>query len=794
MQQSALLFQKINNRDVRMKRSTLLTGDGYLLVDQEAEPTIDEKLGTPKLLGCMRLEETSDTLRGVMSDFIRAGLFRDRCYLIGRSGHSQIGLDVDFLNDPPEVDSRRRRIDIPVQLTSLNPHIPDTLFSEIKAMTDSNRRLTIGRLFIPMQPPLSREDIEAAAVANQLRLPARATIDVNGLVTMPLENIRYLLSNTLLIAGQNAQIVLHESKEGLSLIQYVSRSGLPAFFEPGDFLCSAINISLGSYCALIDREVTDTGVFHLAARLLDAVRTSGINIPRQVELYNGSDRAIAPDSLLLKLHLFPADQATARVAARLLTAERAKKIMLTGVDFAEATDIFNLDICEALFDNLSSDPTERGNYGRILTRSKCIDIQRELLENEWHETAQNRLIYEVVRGTITAGIHRGDQIIPDLRGFVESLELVGGAQTLRKVFVAHEFPSTDTLRVLKRNNVGVFVGRSIRLAETSFLEQSCTPPAPNNNIYFGQTTYETFCDLSSREGARFYMIFGEGRQRHVREFHRGFWMTRKGKEKIANVHTIIAMFGSHVEGTEAVLTEQIHQFFDRLLSVPGINGSFAICHGSGPGVMRIADEAAAAQSILRIGIGIDSEKIGQRANLRPPVLLNFNNSARHMRQNLLDRTSLFKIYNIGGMGTLEELLIAITNLKLFESLPAPHIFVDPFGLGDNGAHLWQSTLTQLKTAASQKTIGAHNVRLAPTWVPNFCHAVKDYEEVLAIIADFVRDPIAYWEKTSICDRDLLQACDNAERAGVTIPPYLQQAIGEIRNRTVLNPGSGSGQE
>jgi predicted Rossmann-fold nucleotide-binding protein len=681
-----------------------------------------------------------------------------------------------------------------VQLNSLNPHIPDTLFSEIKAMVDSNRRLTIGRLFIPMHPPLSRGEIEAAAAANQLRLPSRASIAADGLVTIPLENTRYLLSNTLLTAGQNAQIVLHESKEGLSLIQYVSCTGLPALFEPGDFLCGAINISLGSFCALIDREVTETGVFHLAARLLDAVRTSGISVPRQVELYNGSDRAIAPASLLLKLRLFPADHTTAKVAARLLTADRAENIMLTGVDFAEATDIFNLDVCETLFDNLSSDPAERGNYGRILTRSKCIDIQRELLENEWHENAQNRVIYEVVRGTITTGVHRGDQIIPDLKGFVESLELVGGAQNLRKVFVAHEFPSTDTLRVLKRNNVGVFIGRSIRLSETSVAEQTCRPLLPNNNIYFGQTTYETFCDLSSREGARFYMIFGDDREQHVREFHRGFWMTREGKEQIAGVHTIIAMFGSHVEGTEAVLTEQIHQFFDRLCAIPEIDDCFAVCHGSGPGVMRIADDAAAAQNILRIGIGIDSEKIGQRANLRPPVMLNFNNSARHMRQNLLDRTSLFKIYNIGGMGTLEELLIAITNLKLFESLPAPHIFVDPFGLGDNNSHIWQSTLAQLKTAASRKSIGTHDVRLAPAWVPNFCHAVRDYEAVLAIIADFVRDPTAYWEKTGICDRDLLQACDNAVRAGVTIPPYLQRAIQAVRDRARRGSGSVSAQD
>jgi hypothetical protein len=473
---------------------------------------------------------------------------------------------------------------------------------------------------------------------------------------------------------------------------------------------------------------------------------------------------------------------TTRIATRLLSGSRARKIMQDGVDFADATSIFDITVCDSLFDTLSSEPTERGNYGRILTRSKVIDIQRELLENEWHESAQNRVVYEAVRGTIISGVHHGEQITPELREFVESLELVGGAQNLRKVYVGHEFPSTDTLRVLKRNNVGVFIGRSLRFHEIPTNGYPLQPLSAQNNIYFGQTTYESFCDLSGREGARFYLIAGEGGERHVREFHRGFWMTREGKEKIANVHTVVAMFGSHVDGTAEVLTEQIYCFFEELSAVPEIGGCFAVCHGSGPGVMRIADDAAADQGILRIGIGIDSEKIGQRANLRPPILLNFNNSARHMRQNILDRTSLFKIYNIGGMGTFEELLIAITNLKLFQSLPAPHIFVDPFGLGENGTHLWASTLAQLKTASSLKTIGSHVVRLAPAWVPNFCHVVRGYEDVLAIIAAFARDPVSYWEKAGIPDHDLLQAFDNALQAGVIIPPYLREAMRNVRSR------------
>ena len=764
-----------------MKRPPLLTEDGYLLLDPQTEPTIDAKLGVPKLAATLRFEETSDTTRGVVSDIMAAGHLRQHCSLIGRSGHSQIGLDLDFGDDMPEIDTRHKRIDVPVYLFSLNPNIPDILFAEIQSMADRNRRLTAGRLFIPMAPPLGRAEIEEAAARHYLLLPAGATIDEQGVITLPLEDIRYLLSNTLLTAGQNIQIVLSESKQGLGLIQYPSRCGLPSSLVPGDFLCGAIRISLGPYSALIDRELNEPGVFHLAARLLDAVRTSGIKVPRQVEIYNGSDQAVDPETLQVKVRLFPTDLLTTEMTKRILTTTQARRIMEEGVDFADATGIFDLTISAALFDNISPTATTRGDYGRILTRSKSIEIQWELQEDEWHETAQNRIVYESVRGTITSGVHQGDQINPELRRFAESLDLVGGAHNLRKVFISHEFPATDTLRVLRHNNVGVFIGQSIRQSETQ--ENGCHPlPLPPDNVYFGGATYETFCEMSCREDVRFYMIFGQDRERHLREFHRGFWMTREGKERIAETHTMIAMFGSHIDGTEGVLSQQIHDFFEQLRAVPEIGDHFAVCHGSGPGVMKIADDTAADLGILRIGVGIDSERIGQRANLDPPILLNFNNSARHMRQNILDRTSLFKIYNIGGMGTFEELLIAVTNLKLFESLPAPHIFVDPFGLGENGAHLWQSTLEQLQTVSSMKKIGSHSVRLAPAWVPRFCHVVPDYKAVLAIIAGFVHDPAAYWQKTGIADSDLLQAWDNAVRSKVIIPPYLQRAILVVRAR------------
>ncbi len=755
-----------------MKRSPLLTDDGYLILGPEDEPGHDEALDAPKMTAMLRFEETSDTLRGILHDLDQAGKLAQGAVLIGRSGHSQVGLDVTLAEGGLEINTRQRRVEVPVTLTSLNRALPDIFFGELENLCERGLHPQIARFFIPMDRPLNREEILAAINQHHLLLPPAAKVDEDGLIELPLDDIRYLLSTALFTAGLNAQQVLLQSKGGLSLIQYRSSLGLPATLKPGEFLVGSVGISLGPYLALLERTTSHPDVFHLAARLLDAVRTSGIKVPRQVELYNGGDEEVDLRTLTVALRLYPADPATAKVAERIFVPEKAEKIIRNGVDFADVTEIFNVRECDALFDNLSATPQERGNYARILSHSKVIEVPRVMEEGEWHENEQNRVTYEVVRGRITSGVHTGDQIPPDLRRFIATLSFVGGAQDLRQVYVGHRFPETDTLRVLKRNGVGVFVGRALSEGEECSIE-----PLRTNNIYFNQTTYETFCDLSCKDGVRLYMLLEQDDEEpHVREFYRSFWVTKEGKERLREVHTVIAMFGSHVEGMEEVLTSQVREFFSAVNNLPAIDGRLAVSHGAGPGIMRIADDVAEELGILRIGVGIDSEKVGQKSNMRPPVMAQFLNSVRHLRQNILDRNSLFKIYNVGGIGTLEEMLIAVTNLKLFESLPAPHIFVDPFGLGDNSGHLWEMALTQLRISGEVKRVGDNEVRLAPAWVPRFCHPVQGYDEAFAIIKDFVTDPAAYWRQTGIGNDDLQTAFANAAKAKITIPPYLSDAL------------------
>ena len=754
-----------------MKNYSLLTEDGYLILDNGIEPIHNKKLDVPQIKAIMRLENTSDTLRGVLNDLIQQNQLTDGCCLIGRSGHSQVGLDVELGDEAPTIDTSRRLIDVPIIITSLNRTIPDILFSILKGLVEEGKyKLNIGRLFIPMSDPLSKEEIEEAVCQHHLLLPQPSVITGDGVIELPLENVRYLLSGSLLKTGQNARNVLLYSKGGLGLMQHLSYSGIPKTLHPKEFFVGAIKISLGPYLAVIDRELNDNSVFHLAARILDAVRTSGINVLRQIEIYNSAEAPATLADLRIRIRLYRADPTTSEAAERIFSRGNSQNVIKYGVSFSDATGIYNTEICQSLFDNLSTTQAERGGFARVLSRTRVVEIPREIESGEWHERIQNRFIFEVATGNITSGEHRGEQIPQDLRPFVDGLQYVGGEQDLRQVYVSHHLPATGVIQALKRNNVGVFVGRSIRYEKEN---------QDANNIYFDQTTYESLYDLERNAGMRFYLLMGDGDDVHVRGFYRGLWVVKGCEQKLKNTHTVIAMYGSHVDGTEDILTEQIYTFLSKVKKLPELEGHMAICHGSGPGVMRIADRAAEQNDLLRIGVGIDSEKIGQLPNLRPPAIVCFRNSARHLRQNFLDRISLFKIYNIGGIGTLEELLIAVTNLKLSENLPAPHIFVDPFGLGGGGDHIWMMVIKQLGISCSPKEIGGNKVHLSPDWIPKFCHLVSSYEEAFEIIKNFVGNPLEYWRKTGMPEQNILAAYDNARYANINIPPYIEKAILKI---------------
>ena len=89
-------------------------------------------------------------------------------------------------------------------------------------------------------------------------------------------------------------------------------------------------------------------------------------------------------------------------------------------------------------------------------------------------------------------------------------------------------------------------------------------------------------------------------------------------------------------------------------------------------------------------------------------------------------------------------------------------------MADRADHPGRRTATQLL----RRRLGP----LGPRWVANCCHEVRAYEEGYAVMAAFVDDPAAYWREHGIAFDRVRFARDNLKKAGVPIPPYIEEAL------------------
>ncbi len=753
-----------------MKKAPFISGDGQLL--DVGDVHYNQTLAAPQVRGTMRFHNTGDSMRGLVRDICERAEREKRPVsafldVSGRSGHSQVGIDVSLEDGMPRIADLDKTIDLPILVTALNPMLAESL-ADLRRLAASER-VDIARVFIPLSEALSRAEIEEAMAKQWLLLPERHRITEDGIIELPLENVRYILSPRLLGVANNFAEMIVKGKHGLSLCQNVSPLRLSEPVGPKEFLVSAMRISLGPYTAFIERQMSHPDVFHLASRLLDGIRTTGMGTLRQLELYNQGESPVDPADLWVRMRLYPADDRVARLAKRILTPARAATILERGVDFADLTDVFTVETCAGLFDEITVSPKHGGYYGRILMPDRMINIPWEEEHGRWMPEFQWRLVYEYARGNLSDGSLTAGEIPLRFRAFQDDLTYVGGEQNLRQVFVADWLPPVDTLRVLKRNRVGVVVVRSLnpRLGNG-------TKPS----FRLDQTAYEELVRLE-REGMRFYIPLESADKPHVREFRNGTWVTAEGKERQGRMHTTVAMFGSAVESMQEPLRVELREFLAGLQRNPSLGEGLAVAHGSGPGIMRVVDEVAAELGIFRIGVGIDAETIGQRSNFSPEALVQFTNLALNTRQDILDRHSIFKVFNVGGYGTCYEINMALTFMKICHCLPAPYLFVDPLGLGVNGGHIWEQAIGQFHTIVAEKQVGGLTIEpLGPAWVVNCCHLVRTYAEGLAIIEAFIQDPARYWAEHGVPENMARTAMHNLRGAGVPIPEYVMRALGE----------------
>jgi predicted Rossmann-fold nucleotide-binding protein len=264
-----------------------------------------------------------------------------------------------------------------------------------------------------------------------------------------------------------------------------------------------------------------------------------------------------------------------------------------------------------------------------------------------------------------------------------------------------------------------------------------------------------------------------------REMHRsGLWIKPEFEDRMEDLDLVVAMYGGNKDLVGDALQPQIDKFFDGLTAiVPAQN--LAVAHGSGPGVMRVADETARSKNIMSLGVGISVEKIGQEENTRPDGVVRFATSDRLYRQQMLDTFNTISIFNAGGYGTLEEMAISVCTHKLLSCLPTPKIAIDPDGYYRNADRMISEVAQRTNIQAGGGTIDIAEHPFGDAWVPNTFHRVKDYDQALEIIKKFTNDPAAYWREAGIPAEKIQIAYASHQRrlaeVGMNIPTYMRRA-------------------
>ncbi len=704
------------------------------------------------------------------------------CDVIGKSGHSQTGIHPKILEEA-EIAAHTDHVTLPLRITSLGDDESGLAnwLSVMKSSVERGIKLGIGRIMVSNElEALQAFQIREAIEQSLIWLPEGAEVLDSGVVEVPLSQVEYWLNDDLM-TDQYMQQVLVDGKHGLYRVQGVAPGGKADFLEANSFFVGAIKVSVGPYTAVIDPHVTD-GTFHLPARVLDSFRTTGKSFHRQVEIFHHGKERVNTDDLRIRLRFYPSTTGDTPLQTRIFgTVEKARRIVKEGLGFEEAVGLDNEKL-EKLFRDVTPQVSEDGYFARLLSSAGEYTIpwwgknKQHRDRGVAHEFLYQRLLRAVHEKW---GKHRWSQ---PLEKICEALEYVGGAQNQQRAMITHYLPDIQTLGDVGKR-IGTFVFRGINTPKEAFLPGEM-PEEDMPNLAFGLDTYRNLCRLA-REGKKFLIQYAaKGIEPHLRTFYQGFWMKPEDKERFDNIGTGVAMFGSHVDGLDSVLEEDL----DKLMS--GLKELFEeevfVAHGKGPGIMKLADEAAEKHGVFRVGAGIIAK--GQKQNFKPEAQVDFRGEFKHERQHILDSTTSFgfKFYNIGGNGTLEESAIAMTNTKLFEVIPMPMIYVDQTQDFNEGRHLWTDLRNQVCRFAEERKKSdqeGDTFMLTRSWMPDLLALVGSCEQGLEeVIKPFVEDPCAYWRQIGISGEEMETSYEKAqgisERTGISIPPYLKKAMEE----------------
>jgi predicted Rossmann-fold nucleotide-binding protein len=573
-----------------------------------------------------------------------------------RSSLARIGLEVT-LTGPLRIEGGRLELDAEAFL--YDPSFPHAAYWKKLLRVGA----PAGRLYhAPAEAKLTTAEIWDALKANLIKLPNTISIDSQGRVFLTPHQVAYTLSPKLQRDDLERVVAGVLGRGFLDRVQ-VRREAAPLAIAPRAGILTSCSMYLKEHYVVLNQGEGNFGI-HTSAVLLDPVKTFGTNV--MLEIYNPGDQPVV--NPLVSVEVFRAPQ-TEDPEVRTLARKRTRLL-------ATAAGLFKaMDDCPACVAEEARPRTRlsvRGQSGAVDNRALVVragaDVRRLL------ESKRSSLGHRTMIQALDAAEPGADTLITEyFPGLMEQVELFArlpelglrrivfrqASRTHGYFFSSHAHGRLDTLRSL-----GI------------------------DTYWYDETTRDLYVHTYKRE--------------------RGFFVREEVARRF-NEATILAFYGSAVN-LDPVDAGRISALVDKVTGFIGHN--LGVLTGGGGGVMRLATEQARAKGALTGACFLQLE--AQPPELGVDFFNTFQEDSRHFRQKWFEAAD-FCVFNVGGVGTLEEVGIELCNLKLGIRPRVPYVFFN--------AEFWEDLRRQLRVMIKQGR--------APAWMTDYILFTDDPDEVVA---------------------------------------------------------------
>ncbi len=493
----------------------------------------------------------------------------------------------------------------------------------------------VGRLFFaPPEAKLTTAEIWEAVRANTIKLPNTISIDREGHVFLTPHHVRYTLKPDLDRPSFERLVSGTAGRSFLDKVQ-VRHAASPLTIPPHSGVLTSCSMYLKEHYVVLNQGAGNFGI-HTSAILLDPVKTFGTNI--MLEIYNqGSEPVVNP---MVSVEIFRApERDDSRTQA--LTQKRERLI----------------SIARDTFECLDARPPEPGAAKDAPKPRLRVSLRGQ------HAQMENPSHFLSVGGN-GSGLK---EVLTDTDGTC-------GYPTLLHA-LEHAPANADTLVTRYFPNLPEQVELLARLPDLK-LKRLIFRDASRTHGFFLSHNAQGRLDTLDALGIDVYWFnpsLGDLFLHSYKKNH-GFFL-REEMQRRFQESTILAFYGSAV-GLDEVQTKSISTLIESLTDYMSPN--VGVLTGGGGGVMGLACEQARAKGALTGACFLELE--AQPPKLGVDFFNTFQESSRHFRQKWFEVAD-FCIFNVGGVGTLEEIGIELCNLKLGIRPRVPMVFfgADYFG-------------------------------------------------------------------------------------------------------------------